>query len=354
MALDFSIFDQVFTAVDNAAKGMAMNFASGNGMDYTKEILLIALAAEFTVVFILLLTEGGRAALVRMFESVIPAAVIAGLIFNWASVVPSPIAISDELVVIASGGQAPAGLGSQVAEKFAPAIRTMSSSLFPSQQQIPAAPTAAAPGAAPAATPAPSKSLWESFTGWWDSDPVSGIFIGIADGIAGSFVTLLDVALLIGAFAICWMSVLAANVLIYIGLCFGPLILALSIIGKLRSLMTNWIAFMTGAIFFKPVVAFLIALLLVMLDKINAVAQTTPSENLPMTALMIFVGMLTLSMLVLLMNAKSITQALFGGLAAQLTPHPSSVVNLTKFAKPGGGGNPPSPPSPPPGPGIPK
>jgi len=242
----------------------------------------------------------------------IPAAIIAGLIFNWSvMVVPAPIAISDELVTIASGGQAPAGLGSQISEKFSPVIRNLVSNILPSQQKLP---TTATPGApAPAA---PSQTLFEKFGSWWDSDPVSSIFIGIADGLTGSAVALIDVALVIAAFAICWMSVLAANILIYIGLCFGPIILALSIIGKLRGLMTNWISFMVGAIFFKPVVAFLISLILLMLDTVNNIAQTTPSTTMPTTAIMIFIGMLTLSMITLLMNANPPSQPGGGSLAA--------------------------------------
>ncbi|MDD5395487.1 MAG: type IV secretion system protein [Thiothrix sp.] len=340
MALDFTVFDQVFKSVDSAGQSMAMNFAQGQGLTYSLEIAAVAASLEMLVVLIIMISDTGKAALIRFSESSIPAIVIAGLIWNWGTmVVPAPIKISDELVTIASGGQAPAGLGNMIAEKFAPTIRVMSSSLFPSQQPVS---TPSPAGAAPAPAPAKSKSLWDAFVGLWDGAPVSSLLVGIADGLAGSAMTLIDVALVIGAFAICWMSVLAANVLIYIGLCFGPIILALSIISKLRSLMTNWISFMVGAIFFKPVLACLISLCLLMLDKINAIAQTTPSDQLPLTAIMIFNGMLCLSMITLLMNAKSITQSLFGGLAAQLTPHPSSVVNITKLSNT----SPPTPPKP--------
>lgn len=328
MALDFTVFDRVFNAVDAAGQAMALNFASGAGLEYTREILLMAVGIEILTALIILLADSGRAAFQRLMEGMIPAAIIAGLIFNWSTmVVPAPIAISDELVTISSGGMAPAGLGSQIAEKFSPVILNLTKNILPSQQQVP---TTQVPG-----QPAPAKSsqtLWDKFGSWWDSDPISGIFIGIADGLSSTAVALIDVALVIAAFAICWMSVLAANILIYVGLCFGPIILALSIIGKLRGLMANWISFMVGAIFFKPVLAFLISLILLMLDVVNNIAQTTPSTTMPTTAIMIFIGMFTLSMITLLVNAKSITQALFGGLAASLTPKPSSVVNLTQLS----------------------
>lgn len=329
MALDFTVFDQVFAAVDAAGQAMALNFASGKGLEYTRDILFLAVGFEMLTALIIMLQDSGRAAFQRLMEGMIPAAIIAGLIFNWSTmVVPAPIAISDELVTISSGGMAPNGLGSAIAEKFSPVITGLVSNILPSQQQVL---TTQVPGQpAPAK---PSQTLWEKFGSWWDSDPISGIFIGIADGLGTTAVALVNVALVIAAFAICWMSVLAANILIYVGLCFGPIILALSIIGKLRGLMANWISFMIGAIFFKPVLAFLISLILLMLDVVNNIAQTTPSTTMPTTAIMIFIGMLTLSMIVLLMNAKNITQALFGGLAAQLTPQPSSLVKMSNFTK---------------------
>lgn len=331
MALDLTIFDQVFQAVDSAGQAAAMNFASGPGLAYTTDLIYIGIALEITTALVILLVQGGREAFTRFLEGVIPAAIIAGLVFNWATIVPAPLAISDELVTIASGGRAPVNLGSEIAEKFAPTIRNLASNILPSQQQVPVDATT---GAAGSGGTAATQSLWDKFAGWWDGDPISSLFVGIADGLAGTAVTLINVALVIAAFAICWMSVLAANILVYIGLCFGPFILALSIIGKLRSLMTNWISYMLGAIAFKPIVGFLISLILIMLDKVNAIAQTTPSTTMPTTAIGIFIGMLTLSMIVLLVNAKSITQSLFGGLAAQLTPHPSSVVQMTQRSMP--------------------
>lgn len=178
MALDFTVFDQVFRAVDQACQAMAMNFAKDKGLTYTRDIIYVALACEFVVCLILMLTDSGKAALIRLFEAIIPAALIFSLVTNWQTmVVPVPITVSDELVEIASGGQTPAGLGSMIAEKFAPTIRAMSSSLFPSQQQVPSPPAAAG------SAPAKSKSLWDTFAGWWDGAPISSLFVGIADSL---------------------------------------------------------------------------------------------------------------------------------------------------------------------------
>ena len=320
MAIDYTIADQVFLAVDQAGQAFALNFATGNGLTTTMEVMFLGVGVEMIAIFLLMLGSNGTAALQRVTETAVYVAIAGGLVYNWGSIVaPLPMAMADELVFIASAGQSTAGLASSMAEQFWVAINHVSDTVFPSQQPI----------AAPAAAGG-SQTLWEQLGQWWDTSPVSSVFVGIADGIMGSVMSMGVVILLILSFAAVFMSLLTANLLIYIGLCLGPFILALGVIGRLRGLVNNWIGFMLGAIFLKPILAFLVGLSMVILQMINTIAATNPSAQTPQALIMLFTAMLSACILLLIKAAPSISAALFGGISDKLSGTPDTIKNISK------------------------
>lgn len=315
MYLDFTVLDQVFSTVDTHGKTFAMNFATS---DTTEKVFVAAVIFEIVAALVILLSNDGKGAMKRLFEAVIPSIAIAAIILHWQTLAVDPaMSIADDLVKAATGGQTSEGLGHMVIAHFSPAIKAISTSIFPSSQSI--------------AQNANNASNASSIFAILGSSLITAV-----DSISSFFVMMSAVAILVGAMAACWASLLIANVVIYLALCFGPIILALSIIGKLRSMMSNWLGFFAGAIFYKPVLGVLIMLCLDIVTEIGVIAGQTGSSTMPTTVLMVFTSILSLAILGLILNATQITGRLFGGLSQSLTPDPTNtMMQLQMPGKPG-------------------
>lgn len=320
MALDYTIADQVFNGLDQIGQSYSLVFATGRGLTFVMEAIGLAFAWEMIFVFLMMLSGNGVGALKRFVDTVVFIAIVGGLIYGWGSiVVPIPMAMADELVAIVSAGQSSAGLASGMSLQFWEAINHVADTILPSQQPVAAA---TATGG--------SQTLWEQMGQWWDSSPVSSVFVGIADGIVGSVMSIGVVILLVTCFAVTFMSLITVNVLIYLGLILGPLLLAFAVVSDLRHLVGNWISFMLGAIFLKPVLAVLIAMSMSILQLINTVASTNPSAQTPQALIMLFTAMLTACILLLIKSGPSITAALFGGIGGKLAEMPATIKNISK------------------------
>jgi len=171
--------------------------------------------------------------------------------------------------------------------------------------------------------------------GW--GDMLGGLFSGF-DNILAAIVGLFAVFALVVAGAEMFFTLMFSDILITIGSCLGPLILALSITQWFRSMALQWVGFMLGATFTKVICAIIVSMMAGMFDKINAAGsffgnpQTGWMSNTAAAiaaVMMAYIFSKTIGMI------PGISSSLFGGISANIKAPMPKVSNKSGIPKGG-------------------
>lgn len=314
--VDFSVLDTAFAAVDAQGQTFAMNFANAS---LTKEVLEAGIVLEIMATAFMVLSGKGKSAVARVISTGITALMIWAVIMSWGSFTTAAPKVADELVQVATNGGTTDGLAKQLLSEYSPIITTLATSILPSTQSTAPGSGSASSGASTAGT-----STWDYVKNL--GSEVASAFLAVGDALAATGLMAASVAVVVASMAVAWGSLLISNLLIYIGLCFAPLLFALSVVPMLRHLMKNAISFLLGAIFLKPVLAVCINLSLSMVTALSTVTSQTSSNVMPTTVLMFFTLLMSFTALGITMQAPSISSKLFGGVADSLVPDATQTI----------------------------
>lgn len=121
-----------------------------------------------------------------------------------------------------------------------------------------------------------------------------------------------------------------ADIMIGIGLALGPFALALSVQGKFRGLVDNWLNFMLGACATKIVVSLIASIMITAMQSLTAI----PANGFAMSKTGAMIGIIFLGAILALIakDADKIATGIFGGISTARGPSGGQMMSLGKAA----------------------
>lgn len=144
---------------------------------------------------------------------------------------------------------------------------------------------------------------------------INALFLGF-DNVLAALLSIFAAFALTLAGATIFFVLLYADMLIAIGLCLGPIMLAMSVLERFRKLTDSWLSFLLGAVFTKVICGIVVFSMMPIIDGLKEVGghfTGAPNGAFSNSMAMIAILLIASILYMIVKESPNIASSLFGG-----------------------------------------